>query len=115
VTTAVDVGRFAKPQTRLVVAGESGALYPIVSVPMTDRDAIVRVVTELPAFYKAIGDTPAEEDALAIPVSDTLAEDGPLRSRARVESEIRVVQCLTRLKADIITDLKAEAIAVTTA
>ena len=61
-----------------MVAFQAGVENVVVRVAVTDGNAKVAVVGAVAVFGEAVGDPPAEEDALTVAARRTTPEYGPL-------------------------------------
>ncbi len=107
--------RRAKKDTCLFVALYGASSDPVVGIPVADGDAIVLIFRKSAGLYQAVGDAPAEEQALTVAASDAIAEDWALGAAARVKAELGIIFRATIFKAHIVAHLKAEAIAIVVA
>ena len=66
-------------------------------------------------FGQSVFDTPAPEETQAVSLEPTIANQRPLRTGSRMYAKIRVIVAMTVFDFDVVTDLKADPVAVVVA
>ena len=106
------IGLFTKEYPHLTIIFDRTSTNHVVRVTMSDTDSIPFVPRQCAIFHEPVGNTPAEENPLAVPIGRASLENRPLGAASRMESEVSVVDGLAILKPDVIANLKAETVAV---
>jgi hypothetical protein len=63
-------------------------------------------------FHDSVGNAPAKENSLAVPLGCASFEYGSLGAASGMESEIGVIERFAIMESDIIANLEAETVAV---
>jgi len=87
----------------------------ILCVPMTEIDAKSDISRRYTVFCHAVGYAPAEEKALVVPLGEAVPKGRSLRSATGMKTQVGIVESFAIFKADIVTHLKAETIAIVVA
>ena len=102
----------AKQDSELAAVANLVIPHHVVGVVVPDGDAVQSVAIDDVIFCQSVFDAPAPEDALTVAFQLIAANNRSLRTRAWVNSEIRVVVAVAIFHDDIVADLETDPVAV---